>query len=277
MTHLTLTVAQLNPIVGDLPYNLDKMRKVRDEAPPGTDLVVYPEMIVCGYPPEDLTLKPFFLDQVQSAVEALVKESEKGGPALLVSAPWRVSGAVHNAALLIENGVIAAIRPKHHLPTYGVFDENRIFAPGPLPAPIPFKGAQLGVMTCEDMWYPDVAAHLKQQGADGFIVLNASPYECDKNHLRREQARARVTENALPLLYVNQVGGQDELVFDGGSFALDAAGTVVMQLPACEETEERGKIEEGRFSFLPSSIFPLSSSSLPSSISPPSLSACATT
>ncbi len=237
MPHLRITLAQLNPIVGDISYNCDKIRKVRDSAPAETDLIVFPEMIVCGYPPEDLVHKSFFLDHIEHAVRTLAGENMKGHPALLISAPWRdEKGHVRNAALLIENGAITAIVPKHHLPNYGVFDEGRIFTAGPLPEPVSFKGHRLGIMTCEDMWYPDVAAHLCDEGADMLIALNASPFEFDKNHLRLEQARSRAIETALPLIYVNQCGGQDELVFDGASFILDKSGKLVLQ--AKEFTED---------------------------------------
>ncbi|MCB9988842.1 MAG: NAD+ synthase [Rhodospirillales bacterium] len=235
-TPLSITLSQINPIVGDMPYNLDKIRRVRDEMSAQTDLIVFPELSVCGYPPEDLILKPFFLDKVESAVRALVSESEKNGPALLISAPWRIDGKTYNAALLIEGGAIKAVRAKHLLPNYGVFDELRVFTPGPLPDPVSFKGVNLGIMICEDMWSPDVAAHLKSRGAALLIVLNASPFEADKNDLRQEQARRRAQENALPLLYVNQCGGQDELVFDGASFVLDKDGRVLEQMVKFEES-----------------------------------------
>lgn len=233
MSHaLTITMAQLNPIVGDLTGNLEKIRHVRDSAATDVDLIVFPEMIVCGYPPEDLVLKPFFLDRIEEAVQTLIDEDRAGDyPALLISAPWRdKDGAIYNAALLIQGGEIGAMSAKRHLPNYGVFDEARIFTAGPLPAPVPFKGVSLGIMICEDMWYDDVAAHLKEQGAEILITLNASPYEGEKNDLRLYQARLRAEETTLPLLYINQCGGQDELVFDGASFVVDKSGHLQVQL-----------------------------------------------
>src|SRR5690606_28939520 len=148
------------------------------------------------------------------------------GAGLLISAPWRDGGKIYNSALLLHDGEIQAVRHKHDLPNYGVFDEVRIFAPGPLPAPIEFRGMKLGVMTCEDMWFPEVTASLAAGGAEILIVPNGSPFEAGKTDVRIDHARTRVKESGLPLVYINQVGGQDELVFDGASFALDHEGRV---------------------------------------------------
>ncbi len=226
-----LALAQINPVVGDVAGNVGRIRRARAEAG-GADLVVFPELTLSGYPPEDLVLKAAFLDAVEAAVEELAAETADGGPALLVGAPWRAGGACRNAALLLDHGRVAATRLKHHLPNYGVFDEARVFTPGPLPAPVDFRGLRLGLMICEDMWYADVADTLASAGAAMLVVLNGSPFEVDKPGARRGHATARVAETGLPLLYVNQVGGQDELVFDGASFALDAGGDLVLGLPA---------------------------------------------
>ena len=161
-------------------------------------------------------MKPAFLRAVEESVAKFAKEIE-GGPAVLLGAPWRADGKLYNAALLLEGGKIAAIRLKHDLPNYGVFDEKRVFATGPLPAPVPFRGVQLGVMICEDAWFPAAAAALQKSGAEILISINASPYERDKLDQRIEVAAARAAENRLPVIYVNQMGGQDELVFDGAS------------------------------------------------------------
>ncbi|SMF84498.1 NH(3)-dependent NAD(+) synthetase [Tistlia consotensis] len=237
---LTIALAQINPTVGNLPANLDKLRGVRARAAAeGADLVVATELCVSGYPPEDLVLKPDFLDAVQRGVEALAAETADGGPALLIGAPWRLDpearaplrGKVYNAALLLDGGEIRALRTKHHLPNYGVFDEIRVFAPGPLPGPVNFRGVRLGVMVCEDMWFPDVAECLEESGAEILVVPNGSPYESDKSDERLQLAVERVVECGLPLIYVNQVGGQDELVFDGASFVVDAGRNLKVQLP----------------------------------------------
>ena len=233
---LSLAFAQINPVVGDVARNVGRLRPARAPAAPhGAPLVVFPELGVSGYPPEDLVLKAAFLDAVEQAVEELAADTADGGPALLVGAPWRVAGKLHNAALLLDHGRIAASRLKHHLPNYGVFDEARVFAPGPVPGPIQFRGVRLGVLVCEDMWYADVAETLAECGAEILVVPNGSPFERDKVGVRLERARARVAETGLPLVYVNQLGGQDELVFDGASFALDSRGDVAVRLPAWAE------------------------------------------
>ncbi|KAF0117476.1 MAG: NAD+ synthase [Rhodospirillaceae bacterium] len=226
-------LAQLNPTVGAVEENGAKVRAAR--ATPA-DLLVCSELMISGYPPEDLLYRPAFLDRVRAEVLALAAQTADGGPAVLLGAPWRdEDGQRRNAALLLAEGRIAAIRYKHHLPNYGVFDEARVFVPAPVQAPVPFRDLQLGVLVCEDMWYPDVAGSLVRAGADILIVLNGSPFDANKQKLRQAQAGARVQETARPLVYVNQVGGQDELVFDGASFVLAADQTLRMQAPSWRE------------------------------------------
>src|SRR5882724_2979599 len=234
---LVTAIAQLNPTLGDVAGNIAKLRRAREEAAAlGADLVVGTELCVSGYPPEDLVLKPAFLEACEAAVRDFAKETASG-PAMIVGAPWRHDGKTYNAALLLDRGGIVAVRFKFDLPNYGVFDEKRVFAAGPAPGPIAFRGVRLGVMVCEDMWRPDSAETLGESGAELLIVINGSPYESDKLGERLKLAQERVQETGLPLLYVNQVGGQDELVFDGASFALDAAGKILTQAPAFEEYE----------------------------------------
>ena len=223
--NFSIALAQLNPTVGDLAGNLARIRAARAEAR-GADLVAFPELSVCGYPPEDLVLRPAFQRKVDEAVAELAADTADGGPALIVGALRVEDGRLHNAAFLLDAGKIAAVRLKHDLPNYGVFDEKRVFSPGPLPGPINFRGMRLGVMVCEDMWTPEVAECLVESGAEILIVINGSPFETKKSDARLELALARVKETGLPLLYVNQVGGQDELVFDGASFALGADGAL---------------------------------------------------
>lgn len=232
---LHVTLAQLNPIVGDLAYNQKKILHAWSEAPKNNDLIVFSELIVCGYPPEDLVLKPFFMKQIQKAVDDLVKASKNMPGAALIGTPWEIDGKTYNAALLIEDGKILAVRTKHHLPNYGVFDEQRIFSSGPMPEPVEFRNLKLGIMICEDMWFSDVALNLKQKGADILVIPNASPFDSDKTHMRLNYARQRTKETGLPLLYVNQTGGQDELVFDGLSFILTADGQAILQGDAFNE------------------------------------------
>jgi NAD+ synthase len=229
---LNITIAQLNPTVGALHGNFGKIRAVRDQNK-SADIIVYPEMITTGYPTDDLVLNPYFMDRVEYHIKELAQETTS--PALLISTPWRQDGKLFNAALLIAEGKILSVTSKYHLPNYGVFDEKRIFARGPLPEPVDFKGHKLGVMICEDMWFPDVSSHLKKKGAEIFIVPNGSPYQTDIQQQRQAQAAARVKENKIPLVYVNQIGGQDELVFDGGSFLMNDKAERVHTLPLFEE------------------------------------------
>ncbi len=228
---LTIALAQINPTVGDVDGNVARIAEARAAAK-GADLVAFPELCVSGYPPEDLVYRESFLDTVKAGVEKLAALTADGGPALLVGAPWRDNGKTHNAALLLDGGKIAGIRFKHHLPNYGVFDEARVFTPGPAPGPMIFRDVRLGVMVCEDMWFEDVAETLAESGAELLIVPNGSPFELDKPDFRLNHAVARVTETGLPLIYVNQMSGQDDLVFDGSSFVLNADRSLAIQLPA---------------------------------------------
>ena len=233
---LNIALAQLNPVVGDITGNVDRLRRARaDAAAAGADLVVTSELVVCGYPPEDLVVRPIVNDTIRTEIEALAAETADGGPALLVGSPWRDGGKLHNAALLLDGGEIAAVRFKYDLPNYGVFDEKRVFDAGPLPGPVNFRGVRLGVMVCEDMWTDEVAECLQESGAEILVVLNGSPYQQNKWDIRLNLAVARATECGLPLIYVNQVGGQDELVFDGASFVLGDDASLRVQAPAwCE-------------------------------------------
>jgi NAD+ synthase len=230
---LGVALAQVNPVVGDVDGNVERIRALRAGAV-GYDLVVFGELALAGYPPEDLVLKRAFQDRIEQAVLVLAADTADGGPALLVGAPWRQEGSLHNAALLLDACRIAAVRLKHDLPNYGVFDEKRVFAAGPLPEPIDFRGARLGVMICEDMWTPAVAGHLRGRGAELLVVPNGSPFEVDKPGVRHRLASERTEETGLPLVYVNLVGGQDELVFDGGSFVWDPAEGLRARAPAWE-------------------------------------------
>jgi len=230
----SLALAQINPKVGDAAGNARRILAARQEAR-GADLVMCPELTLSGYPPEDLVLKDAFLAEVKDEIAMLAAATADGGPALLVGAPWKIGNLRHNAALLLDGGKIAAIILKHHLPNYGVFDEARVFAPGPLPSVTLFRGRKLGIMVCEDMWYADAARSLKADGAEMLLVPNGSPYESDKLGIRRQHAAARVGETGLPLVYLNQVGGQDELVFDGASFVLDRHGNIVCQMASWRE------------------------------------------
>ena len=234
---LRIALGQLNPTVGDIPGNLVRAREARDKgAELGADLVVLSELFITGYPPEDLILKPSFQQAAEAAVVELAGDTANGGPAVLLGSPWRDNGGFYNAAVLLEDGQVSARRYKHELPNYGVFDEKRLFTAGPLPGPVNFRGVRLGVMVCEDMWTNDVAECLQETGAEILVVGNGSPFEADKLDERMNLAVARVVDTGLPLIYVNQFGGQDELVFDGGSFVLGHDRALIVQSPSwCED------------------------------------------
>jgi len=239
--HLAIAVAQLNPTVGDISGNLERARKARAKAAQdGAEIIAFSELFIAGYPPEDLVLKPAFQAACRAAIEALARETADGGPAVLIGTPWVDDGKLYNAYALLSHGRIEAIRFKVNLPNYGVFDEKRVFASGPLPGPVNFRDVRLGLPVCEDTWtdwgdYENVVECLGETGAELLVVPNGSPYWRDKNDVRLNVAVARVTEVGLPLIYVNQVGGQDELVFDGASFALNADRSIAFHLPAFTE------------------------------------------
>jgi NAD+ synthase len=227
---LTIVLAQTNPTVGGVAANADIIRSVRAEAAAShADVVVFSELNLSGYPPEDLVFRSSFLDAVETAVYDLAAETADGGPALIIGAPWRADGECFNAALVLDEGEIKGARFKHHLPNYGVFDEMRVFAVGPSAGPVEVRGVRFGVMVCEDMWFEDSAETLSETGAEILIAPNGSPFELDKDDVRLGHAVARVSESGLPLIYVNQVGGQDDLVFDGGSFVLNADRALAVQ------------------------------------------------
>ena len=232
---LKIALAQVNQSVGDLAGNAAAMLAVREKAR-GADLVVFPELQLIGYPPEDLILKPALVERAAAELQQLAGATADGGPAMLVGSVFVRDGALHNGMALLDQGKIAAVRFKHELPNYGTFDEVRLFQPGPLPEPIVFRGVMIGVPICEDIWQPDVCRHLADFGAELLIVPNGSPYEIDKDTLRIDGvAKLRAVDTKLPLAYLNRVGGQDELVFDGASFVINGDGTLAVQLTDWEE------------------------------------------
>ena len=231
---LSIALAQMNQRVGDLETNAAAMLGMRRRAT-GADLLVCPELQVIGYPPEDLVLKPEFVRRAMETAERLVDATAEPGPAMLIGTVWHEGGQNFNAMILADGGKVAGRTYKHELPNYGTFDEKRIFTPGPLPEPFDFHGVRIGVPICEDMWFNPVCAHLAERGAELFIVPHGSPYELDKTLIREHHARARTTGSGRPLIFLNRVGGQDELAFDGSSFVMHPDGELVVQLPDWEE------------------------------------------
>ena len=234
---LRIAIAQLNPTVGDVAGNLALARAARaDAARMQADLIVFTELFISGYPPEDLVLKPAFVEECMEAVEALAGDTGDGGPGVLIGSPARQSHArgrdtLHNAIALLDGGKLVTWRYKVDLPNYSEFDEKRVFQPGPMPGPVNFRGVRLGVPVCEDIWGElGVCETLAESGAEMLLVPNGSPYYRDKMDIRHQIVIKQVIESGLPMLYANQLGGQDELVFDGGSFVINADHHLAVQM-----------------------------------------------
>jgi len=235
---LRISLAQFNPTVGDVAGNAALVRKARQQAAADkADLVMLSELFLCGYPPEDLVLKPAFQQACRAATEALAAETADGGPAVLLGTPWVEDGKLYNAVCLLDGGKVAATRFKADLPNYSVFDEKRVFTPGPAQGPVNFRDVRLGLPICEDIWGPDVVECLAEAGSDILLVPNGSPYEHDKQDVRYHLVRQRIAETGRPTIYLNQVGGQDELVFDGASFVINGDQAIVVQMPAFAEAQ----------------------------------------
>ena len=231
---LTIALAQLNQRVGDIPGNMAAMLEWRAKAS-GADIVMFPELQMTGYPPEDLVLKPEFVRRAMEASERLIDATVAPGPAILFGSIHAEEGRVYNAYMLADGGKLIARRLKRELPNYGTFDEKRVFAPGPLPEPVEYKGVKFGIPICEDIWLESVCAHLKDAGAQFLLVPNGSPYELNKDEQRIRLVEQRVTETGLPIAYLNRVGGQDELVFEGASFVINGDGELAVHLPDFDE------------------------------------------
>ncbi|MES2896939.1 MAG: NAD+ synthase [Pseudomonadota bacterium] len=245
---LVIAAVQANPTVGAIAHNeaLARERLAQARAA-GADIALFSELFLNGYPPEDLALKPAFWAAGQASVERLALET-RDGPAALIGVIWPGKDAAsrpRNALAFLAEGEIKGLAFKCDLPNYGVFDEKRVFEPGDRPEVFEWKGVKIGAPVCEDIWKPGVCGDLKARGAEILLVPNGSPYRRTADDERMNVARARVAETGLPLVYVNEVGGQDELVFDGGSFALSAKGEVVMRLPMFEEALALSTWEKG--------------------------------
>jgi len=249
---LRIAVAQSNPTVGDIAGNLAKAREARaDAARHGADLVLFTELFISGYPPEDLVMKPAFLAACERAVREFAEETGDGGPGVVIGVPLARGALRHNSVMVLDGGKVTAERHKVDLPNYGEFDEKRVFHEGPMPGPVDFRGVRLGIPVCEDIWGDlGVCETLAESGAEILLVPNGSPYYRGKIDIRHQVVIRQVIESDLPILYANQLGGQDELVFDGASFAFNADRKLAFQMSQFEEqvtvtTWRRG--EEGWF------------------------------
>jgi NAD+ synthase len=231
-----LTLAQLNPTVGDLEGNAAKARAAWEEGrAAGADLVALPEMFLTGYQTQDLILKPIFVDTALQVLEQLAQDCADG-PALAIGGPARGEGGkLHNSYHILQGGKITATTHKFFLPNFNVFDEVRLFSRDRMQGPVAINGVRIGMPICEDAWYPDVCEAMAESGAEILVVPNGSPYFRNKFETRLNHMVGRVVETGLPLVYLNMVGGQDDQVFDGGSFVLNPHGHPALQLPVFDE------------------------------------------
>lgn len=239
-----LTLAQLNATVGALGANADKARAAWAEGrDAGADLVAFPEMFLTGYQTQDLIMKPAFEADVARHLDRLAADCAEG-PALAIGAPWREGGRLYNAFHVLEGGRAVTRILKHHLPNDGVFDEVRLYSQADIHGPYRLGPVRIGTPICEDSWYPDVAEAQAESGAELLLVPNGSPYYRGKFELRLNLMVSRVVETGLPLVYLNMVGGQDDQVFDGGSFVLNPGGRLAVQLPVFDEAVAQVDFEE---------------------------------
>ena len=235
--HLKIALAQMNAHLGHVSANLDKVLDARARAAQmGADIIATPEMFLSGYPADDLVLRTDFMERIDKALATLAKATEDGGPAIIVGAPYRDKSVLRNSVFIFDAGKEIARRDKVELPNYGVFDDKRHFVPGDLPGPVNLRGVRVGIPICEDIWTTDVCETLTETGAEILLSINASPFEGHKADSRMTHAVARLTENQRPFIYLNMVGGQDELIFDGNSFALNLGGGLASQLPGFKES-----------------------------------------
>ncbi|MDB5623241.1 MAG: synthase, partial [Devosia sp.] len=228
--HLRIALAQLNPKVGDLDGNLALARGALAEAVAAhADILLLSELFLTGYIADDLLFKPQFVADAIKAAQDLAADTAGTEVALIIPTIWQAETGFHNALVVAENGKITAIRLKRELPRNDVFYEQRFFTSGPLPQPVSIKGVSIGLPICEDIWHPWVCQHLIQGGAEMLLCPNGSPYWSEKHEVRHRLVKARTNEDDVPLLYLNQIGGQDELVYDGASFGMEPGDKLVFR------------------------------------------------
>ncbi|MDB9772385.1 NAD+ synthase [Alphaproteobacteria bacterium] len=241
---LKIVLAQLNPVVGDVKGNAQKLINIRSNLNNNIDIIVVPELYISGYPIDDLVLRDDFLELVGHQLNELAKLTNDGKAAIIIGAPRKEKDTIRNSVFVLDEGEIIAFRDKHNLPNSGVFDEQRIFSQGPLSGPVKVRDVLIGLPICEDIWTETVVECLCETGADIILSINASPYTIKKRDQRMSVAVSRVLESKLPLIYLNRVGGQDELVFDGSSFCLSYDGSLTCQLHDFKEETSEITIEK---------------------------------
>ncbi len=234
--NLRITLAQLNPTLGDFDGNAGQILNIWSKYDKSSDLIIFPELFLCGYPPEDLVLNTAFVKVLDQKLKYICAQSKNHHSAALIPTIWRDNNKIYNSAIIVEDGKIRNVILKHKLPNNYVFDEPRTFANGPLPKPIDFRGHNLGFMICEDVWHSYVPRHLKNNGAELLIAINGSPFHSYQDDERRSVAIEAVSESNLDLIYLNMVGGQDELVFDGRSFVMSKDRSISYSAAAFEES-----------------------------------------
>jgi NAD+ synthase len=236
-TSVPIALAQLNAHLGNIESNISRLAGARAKAAAnGAEIIVTPEMYLSGYPCDDLVLRDDFMNDIAAGIDQLALLTADGGPAIAVGAPTKDSGSIYNSVFILDDGKQIARFDKVNLPNYGVFDDKRNFTSGQMPGPIMLRGLKIGFPICEDIWEPDVAECLEESGADLIIAMNASPFDSTKPERRLQNAIARGVETGLPVIYVNMIGGQDELVYDGGSFAINTGGKLACCSPSFSES-----------------------------------------
>ena len=255
---LTIALAQTNPVVGALEANADALlAQLKQAAAQGADIMLTPEMALTGYPPEDLVLVSGFRQKAQAVLAKLEAATKDISTALILGTLWEEEGLIYNASVLVENGTSTLIRQKHVLPNYGVFDEKRVFKKGPLPEPITWRGMKLGILICEEVWDEAVPMQMKEQGAELLLVQNASPYHIGKARQRLETVQRAAEATGLTVVYLNIVGGQDELVFDGRSYIYHPQQGVVAKQPSFVESLDVIALEKNEHGWLPTADAPM--------------------